>query len=62
MARHAEVCLSFDFDAMSVWLGAFLSTRPGAILCEEFGRAGTERAFGNERPGAEFHSAREQDV
>ena len=43
MAKHVEICLSFDFDAMSVWLGTFGSTSPSAISRGEFGRVGAER-------------------
>ncbi|HTY53560.1 MAG TPA: polysaccharide deacetylase [Candidatus Binataceae bacterium] len=43
MAKHVEVCLSFDFDAMSVWLGTFGSSSPSAISRGEFGKVGAER-------------------
>lgn len=43
MAKHVEICLSFDFDAMSVWLGTFGSTSPSAISRGEFGKVGAER-------------------
>ncbi len=46
MAKHVEVCLSFDFDAMSVWLGTFGSTSPSAISRGEFGRVGAQRLLG----------------
>jgi len=43
MAKHVEVCLTFDFDAMSVWLGSFGMSSPSALSRGEFGRVGAER-------------------
>jgi len=43
MARNVAVCLSFDFDAISVWLGSLKATSPSAISRGEFGRVGAER-------------------
>jgi len=43
MAANASVCLSFDFDAISVWLGSLNATSPSAISRGEFGAVATER-------------------
>jgi peptidoglycan/xylan/chitin deacetylase (PgdA/CDA1 family) len=43
MATNAAVCLSFDFDAISVWLGSLNATSPSAISRGEFGAVATER-------------------
>jgi peptidoglycan/xylan/chitin deacetylase (PgdA/CDA1 family) len=43
MAKSISVCFTFDFDAMSVWLGTFGATSPGLISRGEFGRVGAER-------------------
>ena len=43
MATNAAVCLSFDFDAISVWLGSLKATSPSAISRGEFGAVATER-------------------
>jgi peptidoglycan/xylan/chitin deacetylase (PgdA/CDA1 family) len=40
---HATVCLSFDFDAMSVWIGPRAATSPSAISRGEFATVGVER-------------------
>jgi peptidoglycan-N-acetylglucosamine deacetylase len=45
MAKKVEVCLTFDFDAMSVWIGTFHARSPSAISRGEFGRIGTERVL-----------------
>jgi peptidoglycan/xylan/chitin deacetylase (PgdA/CDA1 family) len=39
----ATVCLSFDFDAMSVWIGPRGATSPSAISRGEFAVVGVER-------------------
>ena len=39
----ATVCLSFDFDAMSVWIGPRDATSPSAISRGEFAVVGVER-------------------
>lgn len=38
-----SVCLTFDFDAISVWIGSMRSPSPGNISRGEFGRLGAER-------------------
>ncbi|MDP9365988.1 MAG: polysaccharide deacetylase family protein, partial [Chloroflexota bacterium] len=41
--NRATVCLSFDFDAISLWIGPFAATSPSAISRGEFGVVGAER-------------------
>jgi len=43
MTKPIAICLSFDFDAFSVWLGTFRMTSPSALSRGEFGRVGAER-------------------
>jgi peptidoglycan-N-acetylglucosamine deacetylase len=43
MATNVAVCLSFDFDAICVWLGSLNATSPSAISRGEFGAVATER-------------------
>ena len=43
MAKNVSVCLSFDFDAISIWVGPFKSQSPSTISRGEFGKGGTER-------------------
>jgi peptidoglycan-N-acetylglucosamine deacetylase len=43
MKKKISVCLTFDFDAMSVWIGTFHAKSPSAISRGEFGRVGAER-------------------
>jgi peptidoglycan/xylan/chitin deacetylase (PgdA/CDA1 family) len=43
MAKSISVCLSFDFDAMSAWIGSFGATSPSVISRGEFGKVGTLR-------------------
>jgi peptidoglycan-N-acetylglucosamine deacetylase len=43
VANNISVCLSFDFDAMSVWLGSLNAASPSAISRGEFGAVATER-------------------
>ena len=44
MAPHrATVCLSFDFDAISIWIGPYRATSPSMISRGEFGPVGVER-------------------
>lgn len=43
MAKNVTVCLTFDFDAMSVWIGTFHTRSPSAISRGEFGKVGAER-------------------
>jgi peptidoglycan-N-acetylglucosamine deacetylase len=37
------VCLTFDFDAISIWIGPHASTSPSMISRGEFGAVGVER-------------------
>jgi peptidoglycan/xylan/chitin deacetylase (PgdA/CDA1 family) len=46
MKQNISVCLTFDFDAMSVWIGTFHARSPSAISRGEFGRVGAERLIG----------------
>jgi peptidoglycan/xylan/chitin deacetylase (PgdA/CDA1 family) len=46
MKPKISVCLTFDFDAMSVWIGTFHARSPSAISRGEFGRIGAERLLG----------------
>jgi peptidoglycan/xylan/chitin deacetylase (PgdA/CDA1 family) len=43
MAANVSICLSFDFDAICVWLGSLNATSPSAISRGEFGAVATER-------------------
>jgi hypothetical protein len=43
MAEKIEVCLTFDFDAMSVWIGTFHARSPSALSRGEFGNVGAHR-------------------
>lgn len=43
MAKNVSVCLTFDFDAMSVWIGTFHARSPSAISRGEFGDVGAHR-------------------
>jgi peptidoglycan-N-acetylglucosamine deacetylase len=40
---RATVCLTFDFDAISLWIGPFGATSPSMISRGEFGVIGCER-------------------
>jgi peptidoglycan/xylan/chitin deacetylase (PgdA/CDA1 family) len=40
---RATVCLSFDFDAISLWIGPFQARSPSAISRGEFGAVGCRR-------------------
>ena len=40
---ESTVCLTFDFDAISLWLGAFAARSPSMISRGEFGAVGCER-------------------
>jgi peptidoglycan/xylan/chitin deacetylase (PgdA/CDA1 family) len=42
-APRATVCLSFDFDAISLWIGPMGATSPSMISRGEFGVVGVER-------------------
>jgi peptidoglycan/xylan/chitin deacetylase (PgdA/CDA1 family) len=39
----ATVCLTFDFDAISLWIGPFGATSPSMISRGEFGAVGVQR-------------------
>jgi peptidoglycan/xylan/chitin deacetylase (PgdA/CDA1 family) len=39
----ATVCLTFDFDAISIWIGPFAARSPSAISRGEFGAVGCRR-------------------
>jgi peptidoglycan/xylan/chitin deacetylase (PgdA/CDA1 family) len=41
--HRATVCLSFDFDAISLWIGPMGATSPSMISRGEFGVVGVER-------------------
>lgn len=41
--HRATVCLTFDFDAISLWIGPFKATSPSAISRGEFGVIGVQR-------------------
>jgi peptidoglycan-N-acetylglucosamine deacetylase len=43
MEKRISVCLTFDFDAISLWLGGFRASSLSAISRGEFGRVGAER-------------------
>lgn len=43
MAKNVVVCLTFDFDAISLWLGGFRARSLSAISRGEFGRVGATR-------------------
>ena len=42
-AHRVTVCLTFDFDAISIWIGPYAATSPSMISRGEFGVVGTER-------------------
>ncbi len=42
-SHTARVCLTFDFDAISIWIGPFAATSPSMISRGEFGVVGVER-------------------
>ncbi|MDI3340511.1 MAG: polysaccharide deacetylase [Sphaerobacter sp.] len=43
MTHRATVCLTFDFDAISLWIGPYQATSPSMISRGEFGVVGVER-------------------
>ena len=43
MTADIQVCLSFDFDAMSLWIANFRTDSPNALSRGEFGRVGALR-------------------
>ncbi len=42
-SSQATVCLTFDFDAISLWIGPYGATSPSMISRGEFGVVGVER-------------------
>jgi peptidoglycan-N-acetylglucosamine deacetylase len=42
-STRATVCLTFDFDAISLWIGPYRATSPSMISRGEFGVIGVER-------------------
>jgi len=43
MTKDITVCLSYDFDAMSVWIANFRTESPNALSRGEFGQVGAQR-------------------
>jgi peptidoglycan/xylan/chitin deacetylase (PgdA/CDA1 family) len=43
IGERATVCLTFDFDAISIWVGPMGATSPSMISRGEFGPVGVER-------------------
>ncbi|HXG19474.1 MAG TPA: polysaccharide deacetylase family protein [Methylomirabilota bacterium] len=43
MLKDITVCLSYDFDAMSVWIANFHTESPNALSRGEFGQIGAQR-------------------
>ena len=43
MSKDITVCLSYDFDAMSVWIANFRTDSPNALSRGEFGQVGAQR-------------------
>jgi len=41
--KNISICLTFDFDAMSVWIGTFHTRSPSAISRGEFGNVAAQR-------------------
>jgi peptidoglycan/xylan/chitin deacetylase (PgdA/CDA1 family) len=41
--QRATVCLTFDFDAISLWIGPYQATSPSMISRGEFGAVGARR-------------------
>src|SRR5262249_54645010 len=41
--KNIDVCLTFDFDALSVWIGTFHARSPSALSRGEFGNVGANR-------------------
>ena len=41
--KTCSVCLTFDFDGMSIWIGSFQSNNPSMISRGEFGTIGLDR-------------------
>ena len=45
MLDAVNVCLTFDFDAMSAWIAAYQTKSPNALSRGEFGRVGASRVL-----------------
>jgi peptidoglycan/xylan/chitin deacetylase (PgdA/CDA1 family) len=43
MSKDITVCLSYDFDAMSLWIANFRTESPNALSRGEFGQIGAQR-------------------
>lgn len=43
ISKSITVCLTFDFDAMSLWIANYRTKSPNALSRGEFGRVGAER-------------------
>ena len=43
MTKDITVCLSYDFDAMSLWIANFRTESPNALSRGEFGQIGAQR-------------------
>ena len=43
MSKDITVCLSYDFDAMSLWIANFRTESPNALSRGEFGQVGAQR-------------------
>src|SRR5689334_329729 len=41
--KKIDVCLTFDFDAISLWIGTFHARSPSALSRGEFGNVGANR-------------------
>ena len=49
MSKDISICLSFDFDAISVWAGPRATKSPVLIARGEFGQIGAQRIHGRNR-------------
>jgi peptidoglycan/xylan/chitin deacetylase (PgdA/CDA1 family) len=45
MSKDVTVCLSYDFDAMSLWIANFRTESPNALSRGEFGKVGAQRVL-----------------
>lgn len=65
-ATRATVCLTFDFDAISIWIGPYRATSPSMISRGEFGAVGVERILRlldrTELPGTFFVTGHTADT
>ncbi len=46
ITSRSTICLTFDVDAISLWIGSFGATSPTAISRGEFVTVGLERLLG----------------